>query len=203
MKVECYGASRARDGAHANEDAFWISRPDSTLAAVCDGAGPAQRCAGRVVQLFARQTALRALDLERFPSWTTWLKTIDASLEGGPQTTFVGVAAIEDRLVGACVGDSRACLVNEDGCRPLTDERSPRLGSGEAEPTPIHERLRAHDVVLLMSDGAWKPLSITEIHRLVMTWTLQHLADLPAALLDLASRHGRADDMTVVALRGR
>jgi serine/threonine protein phosphatase PrpC len=201
MRVECYGASRPKDGGAPNEDAYWISRQDGRIAAICDGAGQAQLCGGRTVRLFGELVQTGTLELDRFPSWSRWLKSVDASMAGAAQTTFVGVAAVDGRLVGAYAGDSRAYLVNEHGCRILTEEPSRRLGSGEAEPHPIHERLAARDVVLLMSDGAWTPLQPAAIHRVVMGLTTRHLSDVPAALLDLAGSRGRADDMTVVAMR--
>jgi serine/threonine protein phosphatase PrpC len=201
VRFECYGASLARDDGGSNEDAFWIGRT-MAAAAICDGAGRAAGCAQRTARLFGQQMHTGSLDVARFPGWKRWLTSLDASLSGGPQTTFVGIAVVDDRLVGACAGDSRALLVNERGCRSLTS-RSPRLGSGLADPTPIHEVLAAHDVVLLMSDGAWGPLTRTAMTSVVATWTTRHLADLPSALLDRAASGGRTDDMTVVAMRIR
>lgn len=199
MRVHCYGASRPQDGRQQNEDAFWISRSSGAVAAVCDGAGHAQTCAASVLRLFARHVETGTLQVDRFPAWSSWLKTMDASLLGGPQTTFVGVALVDDGLFGASAGDSRAYLVGEDGVRILTDT-GPRLGSGRAEPTPIHVRLAPRDVVLLMSDGAWTPLSIPMVQRCVAANAMTHPSDLPSSLIDLASAHGRADDMTVVSL---
>jgi serine/threonine protein phosphatase PrpC len=124
-------------------------------------------------------------------------------MAGGMQTTFVGVAVAERRLLGAWAGDSRAYLVNEHGCRLLNEQPSARLGSGEAAALAIHEPLEPHDTVLLVSDGAWTPLPLTLMHRAVMAARLNAFADLPVTLLDLAARHGRPDDMTVVALRTR
>jgi serine/threonine protein phosphatase PrpC len=201
MRVECYGASRVKDGGAANEDAYWIARQDSRVAALCDGAGNAQLCGGRTVRLFGEMVQSGTLEVERFPAWTGWLKSVDASLAGGAQTTFVGVAALEDRIVGAYSGDSRAYLVNEHGCRVLTEQACRRLGSGEAEPRPIHERVGQRDVILLMTDGAWTPLQPPAIQRVVMGLTTHHLCDVPPALLDLAGARGRPDDMTVVAMR--
>jgi len=201
MRVECYAASRAKDGAVANEDAYWISRQDGRVAALCDGAGNAQQCGGRAVRLFSEVVQSGTLEIQRFPAWTRWLKSMDASMAGGAQATFVGVAALEDRLVGAWSGDSRAYLINEHGCRILTEDAGRRLGSGEAEPRPIHERLAHRDVILLMSDGAWTPLQPAAIQRTVMGLTTRHLSDVPPALLDLAGAKGRIDDMTVVAIR--
>jgi serine/threonine protein phosphatase PrpC len=201
MRVECYGASRIRDGGKSNEDAFWIARQDGRIAALCDGAGNAQLCGGRTVRMFGELVQSGTLEIDRFPAWARWLGSMDASMAGGAQTTFVGVAATEGRIVGACCGDSRAYLINEHGCRILTEEGGRRLGSGAAEPRPIHERLAARDVVLLMSDGAWTPLQPPAIQRVVMGLTTRHLSDVPPALLDLAGAKGRADDMTVVAIR--
>jgi serine/threonine protein phosphatase PrpC len=201
MRVECFSASRMRDGGTSNEDAFWISRQDGRIAALCDGAGHAQMCGGRTARRFGELVQSGTLEIARFPAWARWLKSVDASMAGGAQTTFVGVAATEGRVVGACCGDSRAYLINEHGCRLLTEEGGRRLGSGDAEPRPIHERLVVRDVVLLMSDGAWTPLQPRAIQRVVMGLTTRHLSDIPPALLDLAGARGRADDMTVVAMR--
>jgi serine/threonine protein phosphatase PrpC len=201
MRIECYGASRTREGGTANEDAWWASRLDGRIAALCDGAGHAQLCGGRTVRMFGELVQSGTLEIDRFPAWARWLKSVDASMAGGAQTTFVGVAAVTGRIVGACCGDSRAYLINEHGCRLLSEEGGRRLGSGEAEPRPIHERLAARDVVLLMSDGAWTPLQPPAMQRIVMGLTTRHLSDVPPALLDVAGAKGRADDMTVVAMR--
>ena len=139
MRVERYGGSRMRDGGTSNEDAFWISRQDGRIAALCDGAGHAQLCGGRTARMFGELVQSGTLEID--------------------------------------------------------------LGSGEAEPRAIHERLAARDVVLLMSDGAWTPLQPPAIQRAVMTLTTRHLSDVPPALLDLAGARGRIDDMTVVAMR--
>jgi serine/threonine protein phosphatase PrpC len=190
-----------REGGTSNEDAYWISRQDGRVAALCDGAGHAQLCGGRTVRMFGELLQSGTLEIGRFPAWARWLKSVDAAIAGGAQTTFVGLAVHEGRLVGAWSGDSRAYLINEHGCRLLTEEAGRRLGSGEAEPRPIHERLAARDVVLLMSDGAWTPLQPHAIQRVVMGLTTRHLSDVPSALLDLAGAKGRADDMSVVAMR--
>lgn len=201
VKVECYGSTRPRDGSTANEDAFWIWRPSSIVSAVCDGAGHAQHCATHVLRMFARQIEGGLLQVQRFPAWSQWLHSTDAAMAGGVQSTFVGVAVVDDRVLGAYAGDSRVYLVNEHGCRILTETPGRCLGSGEAEAHPIHEPIDARDTVLLMSDGAWTPLPPAIIHRAVMAARLDDFADLPVTLIDLAGKHGHADDMTVVALR--
>lgn len=203
VMVECYGSTRPRDGSTCNEDAFWIWRPSSIVAALCDGAGHAQHCATQVLRMFAQQIDGGLLEVQRFPAWRHWLHSTDAAMAGGSQSTFVGVAVVDGRLLGAYAGDSRAYLVNEHGCRVLTELPTRRLGSGEAEAHPIHEPLTPDDTVLLMSDGAWTPLPLTIVHRTVMAARMQDFADLPVTLIDLAGKHGHADDMSVVALRLR
>jgi serine/threonine protein phosphatase PrpC len=76
-----------------------------------------------------------------------------------------------------------------------------RLGSGETEPSVLRATLAARDVLLLVSDGAWTPLGSSGIERAVRSTLMQPFADVPSAVLDAASRLGRADDMTAVALR--
>lgn len=204
MTIDCYGATRPREGSRANEDAFWIWRPSSAVAALCDGAGNASQCAAPVLRAFAHQIEGGLLDVQQFPAWSHWLGGTDAAIAGGMRTTFVGVAIVQQRLLGAYAGDSRAYLVNEHGCRLLSDHPCPPLGSGVALARPIHEPLQPHDTVLLLSDGAWTPLPLTIIHRAVVAARLTDFADLPVTLLDLAARHGRSDDdMTVVAMRTR
>jgi hypothetical protein len=54
-----------------------------------------------------------------------------------------------------------------------------------------------------MSDGAWSPLNQSLMRRIVAGSALRHFADLPPDLLAAAGKGGRADDMTVVAMRVR
>ena len=127
-----------RDGGTSNEDAYWISRQDGRIAALCDGAGHAQLCGGRTVRMFGELVQSGTLEIDRFPAWARWLKSVDASMAGGAQTTFVGVAATGGRVVGACSGDSRAYLINEHGCRhPHRRGRpAPRQRRGRAAADP-------------------------------------------------------------------
>jgi len=210
MNVECYGATRPQQGRSANEDAFLITGGATPLVALCDGAGNAEMAAKKVLRLFRKLFEEAAPeDVERFPTWASWVRVLDSSLLGGSQSTFVAGAVLGDRIVGACAGDSRAYLIDRDGnCKILTDgSQGPasklRLGSGRAEPSPIHQLLQPRDVVLLLSDGAWTPLSPELIRRAVVGAALNHFSEVPQAVLDAASRTGRADDMTAVALRLR
>lgn len=206
MTVECYAASRRQEGHSINQDAFLITRGTVPLIALCDGAGQAQQVARRALALLER--LFKEADNESvamFPSWVRWARTIDSALLGGAESTMVAVAVLEDRIAGTCVGDSRAYLWSRDGAlRILSDGAAKhRLGSGRVEPFPIHAPFGRGDVVLLLSDGAWTPLSLHGLQRLVAGAALGGFADLPGRILDAAGRTGRADDMTVVVGRQR
>jgi len=204
MKVEIYGTSRMQEGHKANEDAFIIGRSETAYAAVCDGAGNAEQSAKRVLQLFEKFVReARSDDLVLFPTWRKWVTLLDTSLLGGSESTFLAVAVLDGRFIGACAGDSRAYLRDNKGqLRIITEQASKRrLGSGQAEAFPIHQQASRGDLLLLMSDGAWTPLNKYRVQKILSAYTLKHLADLPGAILDEASRAGRADDMTVIAMK--
>ncbi len=205
--VACFAASRPQEGRSTNEDAFLLApRADPPWVAICDGAGHAQQAARRVLRLFERLVAeADAQAVAIFPTWARWAKTLDSALLGGTQSTFLAIAILDRRVVGVCVGDSRAYLWTRNGAlRILTDGASKlRLGSGQADPFPIHAPLARGDVVLLLTDGAWTPLSLHGLQRLVAGAALGGFPDLPARILEAAGRNGRADDMTAVALRLR
>jgi serine/threonine protein phosphatase PrpC len=214
MHFEAYGASRPQEGRSGNEDAFAILRDGPLVAAVADGAGAAGRAAAGVLRRFGRWVVEDGPEaLERFPSWSGWIGALDSSILGGSESTFLALAALagpgprRGRLVGAWVGDSRAYRIDrEGGVELLTDGSSRfRLGSGRVEPRPIHRPVEPGELVLLLTDGAWTPLagSPYRLGRLVMEAALRHLSEVPPAILDAASRAGRADDMTAVVVRGR
>lgn len=207
--VECYGATRIQAGRKANEDAFVIEREPFPYAALFDGAGNAEQAAHRVARFFKvliRDQAAKARDPA---AWAGWVRLMDSQLLGGTQSTFVG-AAVPDvdqgLVVGAYAGNSRAYLAGEDGVRLLTAESSlGRLGSGWALAKTFSLRLRPHDILLLMSDGAWGAYSGTYVLRKTVGSALgRHFSELPQVLLDGAAPRGEpADDMTVVAMRLR
>src|SRR5208283_1156031 len=136
-------------------------------------------------------------------AWRKWVKLLDSSLLGGNQSTFLAVAIMNGVAVGACTGDSRAYLLNREGeLRVLSDGASKfRLGSGKAEAFPIHQQLSPGEILLLMSDGAWTPLGMYALKKAVQSTMGRHFSEVPQAILEAAGKTGRADDMTVVALR--
>jgi len=207
--VECFGATRNQAGNLRNEDAFLIDREPVPHAAVFDGAGNAEQAAKRAVRFF--QTLIgdqpdKAGDVD---VWAAWLRLMDSHLMGGAQSAFVG-AAVPDtgaaRVVGAYAGNARAYLIGEKDVKLVTAENAAaRLGSGGVESRTFDLELRARDILVLMSDGAWVPFSNTaRLKKAVSPAAARHFSEVPEAVLDAGSpADGPADDMTVVALRLR
>jgi hypothetical protein len=52
-----------------------------------------------------------------------------------------------------------------------------------------------------MSDGAWTPLSISHLKKVINKTLFSHLSELPPAILDEAGKNGKGDDMTVVVMK--
>jgi serine/threonine protein phosphatase PrpC len=203
-RTECYAATRPQQGRTQNEDAFLIGRGDHPFAALCDGAGNAERAAKRALMLFEKLLGEATPEqIATEETWAKWAKVLDSSLLGAAQSTFLGLAFTGNDGKGVCVGDSRAYLVNREGQgRILTDGAAKhRLGSGQTQPFPIRLTLHAGDILLLLSDGAWTPLTLYTLQKAVMSAAAKHFSEVPAAVLDAAGRTGRADDMTAVAVR--
>ena len=203
-KVESYAASLPQDGRKNNEDAYKIIREENLCAVLCDGAGDAQRAAKRAVSTFEKfYKQAKKEEIEVFPTWSRWVKLLDSALMGGEQSTFIALAILENKIVGTCVGDSRMYRMSRDGqLNILTEGASKfRLGSGRVNPYPIHLPVNRGDTFLLMSDGAWTPLNLFMMKRVISTSATQHFSELPSNVLAEAGKAGRADDMTVVALK--
>ena len=205
-RVEAFAASLPQEGHSVNQDAFWIRPGDPVIVALADGAGAAEQAARRVVRQFDSLIAAgSASEVESFPAWSSWLRALDGGMVGAAQSTFVALAVLEDRVVGASVGDSRAYLWSREGLLQILTEGGSklRLGSGRIKPSPIYAPLHRGDIVLLMSDGAWTPLAVSRLRDTIAAAALGRLADLPEVILREASRTGVADDMTVVVARRR
>lgn len=200
-KVEIYGLSKPQDGRKTNEDSFLIIRGETPVVVLCDGAGNAEQAAKKTIKLF-HSMLLKATpdDFMSFQKWKTWVNQLDSSLLGGHQTTFTALVVLENRIVGVNVGDNRVYRFGSDGkVTILTHSASKkRLGSGEIQPFPIHEQMQSKEIISVMSDGAWGPLSIQKVTSLFRQRLKIHQADLPEKFLQEAGRYGRCDDMTVV-----
>jgi serine/threonine protein phosphatase PrpC len=204
MRVECFAATRPQQGRTENEDAFLISLDDPPFAVVCDGGGKPDRSAKKALTMFQRLCReSTSHQIGEAATWTAWIKTLDSSLLEGAPSTFLAVVVLDTLAVGVCVGDSRAYLVNREGdARVLTEASAKyRLGSCNAVPLPIRQPMKKGDSLLLMTDGAWAPLNPDSLTLAFTTAAARHFSEVPQSILDAASRRGRSDDMTVVALR--
>lgn len=203
-RIECYAASRPQDGRTQNEDAYAVGRGVTPFAALCDGAGNAERAARRALGLFEKLIGEATVEEIAGPeTWARWVRLLDSALLGGGQSTFVAVALAGDQMVGACAGDSRAYRFSRDGTGTIVTEAAPkhRLGSGHAQAFAFAEPARRGDLYLLLSDGAWTPLGLYGLRRAVAGAATRHPSELPGAILDAAGKAGRADDMTALAVR--
>jgi serine/threonine protein phosphatase PrpC len=187
-----------------NQDAYLIGHGAASHAALCDGAGNAQAVAKRALALLDGCVKDATLgQLLKAETWERWARTLDSALLGGPETTLAAVAVLGREVVGLVVGDSRVYLIPAEGPARLLSEQTSktRLGSGEIEPYSLRAQLQPRDVLRLLSDGAWGPLGLPGIERAARSAALGHFSEVPSAVFDAASRRGRGDDMTVVALR--
>lgn len=72
------------------------------------------------------------------------------------------------------------------------------MGSGETDPYPIYNIMEKNEIVSIMTDGAWSPLSLSKIMGLFRKRLNFHPADLTEKFIEEAIKYGRYDDMTVV-----
>ena len=204
QSVEIYAATRRQDGKATNEDAFVLGRSGMPYAALCDGSGNAQGVAKRALGLFQRMVGeVGTEQITQFATWSSWARVLDSALLGGPQSTFLAVAVVGNRVVGSCVGDSRLYRLTLDGGIEIVTEGASkhRLGSGRVDPWPIHLPLKSGDVLLLASDGAWTPLGLPSLRKVWGSASTLHFSEFPSLLLEEAGKRGCADDMTVIVMR--
>lgn len=204
MQWEIFAASVAQQG-RPNEDSFFINRAP-VFAVLADGAGASGGCARRVVGLFEKLFREGLVEAGKPEMWERWVKVLDSSLLGTAQSTFLAVAANGgNELAGACAGDSRAYVCDEEGTlRFLTDGATKaKLGSGSATLFPIRHALASGETLLLLSDGVWTALNGDMLGKTVVAARSRDFADVPTAIIEAASKTGRRDDMTVICLRAR
>jgi len=227
-----------------NQDMYLVDE-ELGLYAVADGMGG--HAAGEVASDIAINALARSLR-EHEPVSGTWspdeAKTLlrQAVREGnrkicesvtaraewrGMGTTLVALVRVEDRVVIAHVGDSRAYLMRDGRLRQLTSdhswvneqvkhglltpeqaERHPMrnivtraLGNQpEVEVDLVEEEIRPGDVFALCSDGLNGMLRDEEIRGV-----LQDHAEVPHAacrqLVDRANAEGGEDNITVIVMR--
>jgi serine/threonine protein phosphatase PrpC len=204
VRVECFATTKPQRGRTENEDAYLISLDDPPFAVLCDGGGKPDRSAKKALSLFQRLCReSTSHSIEKDATWAAWMKTLDSALLEGAPSTFLGVVILDAIAVGACVGDSRAILVNREGNSQVLTETSAkyRLGSCNAIPLLIRQRLKTDDTLLLMTDGAWAPLTQDSLKLAFTKAAARHFSEVPQAILEAASQRSQIDDMTVIALR--
>jgi serine/threonine protein phosphatase PrpC len=109
------------------------------------------------------------------------------------------VASVGTQLIGANVGDSRLYLFDREGETRILTENTKRLGSGHAQAFMIRHSFKSGEILLLMSDGAYGPLSMYALKKAIVTAASRHFSEMPEAILNAGK--SREDDATVVALR--
>jgi serine/threonine protein phosphatase PrpC len=204
LRVECFAATKPQRGRTENEDAYLISLGDPAFAVLCDGGGKPERSAKKALTLFQRLCReSTSHSIAEGATWAAWIKTLDSALLEGAPSTFLGVVFLDALAVGACVGDSRAYLVNRDGDSQVLTEKSSkyRLGSCNASPLLIRQPMKRGDALLLMTDGAWTPLTHDSLKLAFTEAVARHFSEVPKAILELASQCGQSDDMTIIAIR--
>lgn len=203
MSTEIYSFSLVQEGHTHSEDAMLITRTPIPVVALCDGSGNAERVAKRALSFLS--CLLKEATIEQMASpnsWVGWVKSLDSALLGGPQSTLL-VAVIADGMAfGVCCGDSRAYYLDLESQISILTDGAPkyRLGSGMASAFFFQKKVSG-GMLLLMSDGAWTPLSPYVIRQTTVKAAINHRSEVPAALLKAASRAGRADDMSVICVR--
>jgi len=118
----------------ANNEDFWLIRPEIGLYLLADGMGGAK--AGECASKLAVETVAHSVDLAATRDSQALLRAVeeanqrvleasqsDPELEG-MGTTLVAALEEENRLDIASVGDSRAYLLDEDGFRAITDDQT-------------------------------------------------------------------------------
>lgn len=138
-------------------------------------------------------------EIEDSATWHRWIKILDSSLLGACQSTFVAVAVIGNAVIGASAGDSRLYLFDREGELRILTENRKRLGSGHAEAFMIRHSFRSGEILLMMSDGAYGPLSLYALKKAIVRTASRHFSEMPEAILEAAKT--REDDATIVALR--
>ena len=179
-----------------NQDAFTIVRVPVVTAVVCDGAGNAELAARRVTGLLELWLANTTLGQASSSSQG------NSALLGGSECTLAAVQSSAPRRA-ALWSVTRASTSSPKTAAAVSSEplSKARLGSGDVEPTSVRHQMAPHDILLLVTDGAWTPLGPARLERAARKAALVHFSDVPPAILDAAGQRGRADDMGAVAIR--
>lgn len=201
-------------GGHAqNEDAFAVrTHPGEESCTICfvadgqggqPGGGPAAQLACRVGLAIASAIPPQRLMDRRV--WTDLLRKVDDAVRldaNAGFTTFIGLCALGNRVVGVSSGDSAALLVSENQACELTRGqcKNPPVGSGSAVPVSFEMAAVAPWRLLAITDGVWKYVGWEHLIAVAQR-------EQGAALLSKLQRAARLpgsgkfqDDFTIVLL---
>ncbi len=147
-------------------------------------------------------------------------------------TTFTGVLACNGRYLVAQVGDSRLYIRNREGFRQITQDQTPSswmpqnvlledreqgngqshlilqaIGAGESiRPCFTAGTYDSHDLFVLCTDGAYRPLGSAGVQRCFQHANAQYKGSLNEScklLVDEAIRLGATDNLSVSCFFGQ
>lgn len=177
----------------------------AAIVVVADGAGGSgdgARAADSVMDA-VREVAAGAgvSDIGRGLYWQDALMRADRVLAGmaSGETTAVVVVLMEEKVVGASVGDSQAWLVAGRDVDVLTERqrRKPLIGDGGAMPVAF-ECVHLGRTLLVGSDGLFNYVPLDRVLQIVASAPAENA---PSALIDAARlRSGALQDDTCVAI---
>lgn len=196
--MEAFGRTLANDDGNPNEDAFQIGRESGRVfwAAVADGSGRAGGLARRLLHQIS--TIIKPDILSA--NLGGLIKSLDAQLEGGPQSTLALFLSRDNMAILAWAGDTYILQRDNEGCLSLVSSPNNRLGSGAVIPGLAVRSALPGSIFLLLSDGAWGGLGGMAGVKQALSVSRSHPSDLPSIILQASAKHGRPDDMTCVAV---
>jgi serine/threonine protein phosphatase PrpC len=186
--------------------ALVMERPGSLIVVVADGAGGQPGGAAAAQGVVQRMGAAAAERLERPADWVALLRAADDALVGDPaagETTAVALSLSPRGTAGASVGDSAAWIIEDAGCRDLTErqQRKPCVGSGMAAPIPFNSG-PLQGTLLVATDGLLKHADPDRIYSIARQTDLEAAAGELVELVRLPSGE-LWDDVAVVLCRVR
>lgn len=233
MKITAFGQTDLGQRRKQNEDCFLIDSRNE-LFAVADGVGgqPAGEIASRVAldQLLHFLRGVEPPVIEPEQSFAAVIRQANEEVRrvaadkpeyNGMATTLVAAWLLDQALVVANVGDSRAYLLRDQELVQLTEDHNLRneqkrlglelseaelsgmsnvvtrvLGSDEAEPECRILDVEIGDRLLLCSDGLTGMVDDTIIQTVIQSTTSPQ--EGCRMLIDLANRNGGRDNITVI-----
>lgn len=222
-----------------NQDNYLITKnvKGDTLIVVCDGIGGAK--AGDVASLMATKTIGESFSkIDGFEDaivGEAWLKkvlnktndkiysaTVTSSDYHGMGTTFVGALIIDNEIIVANIGDSRAYILDQDKLRQITNDHSlvyDLVASGKIKPEDVAThpqrnvltnalgvvgdlkidtfKVESGDKLLLCTDGLSGYVNDSEIEKIVNTKE-KSIDEMLEKLIDKANSVGGYDNVTAV-----